>query len=88
MRDRQRLSLGAEDDLLVGDQAGETQAVDADEPLLSPTSVGQGDLLGPGVCERPLAGGGQPPGRGQGGPRGRVELGVGVGFDDLNRRAG
>ena len=85
MRDGQGLTLRAEDHVLVRDHSWEAQAVDAYRTLLAAAGVLQGDLLGPRVGQGFAAGGRQPARGGQGGARGRIGLGLGVGLDDIGR---
>src|SRR6476620_4879056 len=54
VRDGQRLSWQAEDDLLVSDKAGQAHAVDGDSSLLPAARTGKRLLLGLAVRERPV----------------------------------
>ena len=86
MRDRQGLAGQAEDHLLVGDEAGQPQAVHGDIALLPASCARQRLPLRLLVAEglaAPLRR--QPPRRGQRRARRRVELGGVVHLDDLGR---
>jgi len=80
----QDLPLAAEDDLLVGDQPGQPDRVDPD-PLDLP-APDPGDRLIPRGAALRFAGGGDRPGRAQGGARGGVGLVLVVQLDDLGGR--
>src|SRR6202165_3715755 len=86
VRDGQRLSRQPEDDLLVGDEAGQADAVHADVPLFPTARSGQGLLLGFLVAERLVAAPrGDPSGRGERCSRRRVQLGRVMHLDHLRR---
>src|SRR6266540_922925 len=82
--DRERLSLPAEDDLMVRHEPGQTHRMDADPLDVAPAHPLE--RLGERAAPRPVPLLLDPPDRGDRGPRGSVRLLVVVELDDLDGR--